>query len=341
MPRDNDFSVLEKFGLTSYEIKLYVTLLENGPMTATAAAAKSSVPQPRIYDTFKNLAEKGFVEMSLDRRRLYKAVDPDVIITQKIDEITKSGAIAKKELKKVLENGSQDNVPSLWVFRRSGAFAEHLGTLIDSSTTEIVLALKKDLIHQLEPRLMNARSRGVVIAVTVYSDEREDASHYDGVFRDIFVKSTNPGSIEMCLTDQKKGIIRVPRSADSQEYSLLVEESEIAHILGFYFYNSIWQRSEYVVIPVQLKEFSFSSIWFACEAAKLFMERGHSLMAYFKGIRDGHRVNVEGPVDHVDIQPGIRNTVYVNTRDGIVSVGGKNMVFEDVLMLESRLVVTD
>lgn len=341
MARDTDFSVLEKFGLTSYEIKLYVTLLQNGPMTATAAAAKSSVPQPRIYDTFRNLAEKGFVEMSLDRRRLYKAVDPDVIITQKIKEISESGAIAKKELKKVLEGGSQDDVPSLWVFRRSGAFAEHLGQLIDSANTEIVLALRKDVVLQLEPKLEEARSRGVVIAISVYSVEKNDPNHYTGAFKDAFIRCTKPGSIEMCLTDQKKGIIRVPRSADSQEYSLLVEESEIAHILGFYFYNSIWQRSDCINTPFHLKEFAFSSIWLACEVAQLYLNKGNKLKVFFKAIMDGAYVDIEGPVDHVEIQPGIRNTIFVNTGDRVVSVGGRNMVFEDAMMIESRLVVTD
>lgn len=341
MSRDVDFSVLEKFGLTSYEVKLYVTLLENGPMTATAAAAKSSVPQPRIYDTFRNLVEKGFVEMSLDKRRLYKAVDPDIIITEKISEITESGKVAKKELKKVLESGSQENIPSLWVFRRSGAFSEHLSSLIDNSATEIVLALKKDTVLELKENLARALSRGVDIVITVYTEEQVVFGNHEETFREIFIKSTDPGSIEMCLSDQKKGIIRVPRSTDSQEYSLLVEESEIAHILGFYFYNSIWQRSSYVNIPLHRNEFVFSSIWFACEVARLFLDRGHRLQAFFTGTRDGEKVELSGPVDHVDIQPGIRNTIYVRVDDRVVSVGGKNMIFEDVMMYNAKLKVID
>ncbi len=341
MAEDTDLSILEKFGLTSYEIKLYVTLLRNGQMTATAAAAKSSVPQPRIYDTFRNLEAKGFVEMSLDKHRLYKAVDPELIITKKLDEITESGNIAKRELKKVLEVGNQDNIPSLWVFRRVGAFSEHLDTLIDSAQTEIVLALRSDIVFKLEQKLAKARSRGVVIAISVYTAEKSDPRDYAGVFKDVFVRYTKPGSIEMCLIDQKKGIIRVPRSEESQEYSLMVEESEIAHILGFYFYNSIWQRSENINAPIHLREYSFSSIWLACEVAKFYIDNGYNLNIYFKAERDGKIVNIEGKVDHVEIQPGLKNTIFVNTGNEIVSVGGKNLVFEDAMMLKSRLVVLE
>lgn len=339
MSGDTGFSILEKFGLTSYESKLYLTLLENGSMTATAAASKSSVPQPRIYDTFRNLTEKGFVEMSLDKHRLYKAIDPDVVITKKINEIRKAGAVAKKELKKILESGSQDDIPSLWVFRRGDAFTEHLSAMIESSTTELVLALKKDLVNQLETLLAEAHSRGVVIAITIYTEEESNSNQYAPLFRNFFMKTTIPGSIEMCLSDQKRGIIRVPRNSGSQEYTLLVEENEIAHILGFYFHNSIWGRSYYINIPDQLKEFSFSSIWFASEVANLLIEKGHDLRAYFKALRNGTQVDIEGKVDHVDIQPGIRNTIFVDTGTEIISIGGKNMVFEDAMMLESRLVV--
>jgi len=70
------FEILSMFGLTPYEIKLYTILLEHGPMKATDAAAASKVPQPRVYDTFKNLIDKGFVNMNLDVKRVYRAVDP-------------------------------------------------------------------------------------------------------------------------------------------------------------------------------------------------------------------------------------------------------------------------
>ena len=326
------FSILEKFGLTPYEIKLYVTLLENGPMTATAAASAASVPQPRVYDTFRNLMDKGFVEMSLEKKRIYKAADPELIINKKISEISESGELAKKELKRLAEIGTPERIPSLWVIRKGGIFLEHLRKIISTSETELVLAIRRDTLVEIAPQLSDAIERGMSVALSLINRGDELEAQERELLSRVFLKNGIEGSIEMCLSDQNKGIVRIPRRSSRPEYCLLVEEDEITHILSYYFYHSIWQPEMHIGIPEGRKKFSFTTIWFACETSNLLMEKGSLLDVEIEGFRDGEPVVVKGKVDHVEMEFGVRNTIFVEHDGHMTTIGGRNMIFEDVMM---------
>lgn len=52
---------LMEIGLSEYEARTYVTLIEHGPMTAKAISDSSSVPYSRIYDVLGELAEDGWI----------------------------------------------------------------------------------------------------------------------------------------------------------------------------------------------------------------------------------------------------------------------------------------
>ena len=64
-------------GLTSYDIKAYIALVENGPLTARDVAAKANIPSSKVYSVLHKLYRLGYVEID-DKRRpeLFYAVSP-------------------------------------------------------------------------------------------------------------------------------------------------------------------------------------------------------------------------------------------------------------------------
>src|SRR3972149_6880047 len=54
---------LRDFGLTEYQARVYLALLDLGPATASQIPAISRVPRTRIYATMQQLHEKGLVEI--------------------------------------------------------------------------------------------------------------------------------------------------------------------------------------------------------------------------------------------------------------------------------------
>ena len=65
---------LMDFGLTEYQARVYLTLLDLGMATASQVPALSRVPRTRIYATMQQLHEKGLVEIVPETPLKYKAV---------------------------------------------------------------------------------------------------------------------------------------------------------------------------------------------------------------------------------------------------------------------------
>ena len=71
---------LEKVGLTSYEIKTFVSLLKNGELTASELSEKSGVPYSKIYEILSMLVEKGWIGSDKSRPTRYFAKSPNTAL---------------------------------------------------------------------------------------------------------------------------------------------------------------------------------------------------------------------------------------------------------------------
>ena len=67
---------MSDFGLTGYEIKGYLTLLEFGPGTASEISENSTVPYSKIYDVLNNLETKGWIEVQQSRPNKFYPKSP-------------------------------------------------------------------------------------------------------------------------------------------------------------------------------------------------------------------------------------------------------------------------
>jgi sugar-specific transcriptional regulator TrmB len=65
---------LEGFGLTEYQARVYLALLDLGTSTASQIPALSRVPRTRIYTTMQALHAKGLVQILPEKPVRYKAV---------------------------------------------------------------------------------------------------------------------------------------------------------------------------------------------------------------------------------------------------------------------------
>jgi sugar-specific transcriptional regulator TrmB len=67
---------LQRVGLTQYEAKVYLALLNTHLSTATKVAEKSGVPRTKIYSVLETLKHKGWVRVYSGVPLLFKAVEP-------------------------------------------------------------------------------------------------------------------------------------------------------------------------------------------------------------------------------------------------------------------------
>ena len=71
---------LAEFGLTNYEAKVYLALLEKKYLSVVEITGISHVPRTRVYDSLRSLELKGLCQMITNKPKLYIAVDPSRLV---------------------------------------------------------------------------------------------------------------------------------------------------------------------------------------------------------------------------------------------------------------------
>src|SRR5207237_7858148 len=71
---------LKEFGLTEYEAKVYVSLVESGTQTASELSRTASIPYSKIYEIVGNLERKGWVETEQGRPSKYYPKAPSTAL---------------------------------------------------------------------------------------------------------------------------------------------------------------------------------------------------------------------------------------------------------------------
>jgi sugar-specific transcriptional regulator TrmB len=73
-----DTEILEDLGLTSTEIKVYITLLESGSSSAGKILEKSKLPNSTLHRDLNSLIEKGLISFIFEgKRKIYQATKPE------------------------------------------------------------------------------------------------------------------------------------------------------------------------------------------------------------------------------------------------------------------------
>lgn len=78
-------SGLQGFGLTEYESRLYIALLENGPSTANQLQYSSRVPRTKVYPAAMQLAKKGVITVIEGKPLRFQAAAPEIFQSAILD----------------------------------------------------------------------------------------------------------------------------------------------------------------------------------------------------------------------------------------------------------------
>lgn len=73
--------ILKDLGLNDNEIKIYITLLNNGPQQTNMISRKSNIHRRNVYDSLDRLIEKGYVAYIKENNvKIYSATNPKHIL---------------------------------------------------------------------------------------------------------------------------------------------------------------------------------------------------------------------------------------------------------------------
>lgn len=332
---DDIFSGLEMFGLSTYEIKVYKTLLLKGPQNSTDIVKNSGIPQPRVYDVFNNLLRKGLVESSqVGRKKVYRAVPVKNALSHHITEMN----AYLEELEKVVKEETQNSIaktPYIWLIENSDKIIDRMKELIVEARNEVILSLRKENLEQLLKTLNNESRRGITVALVLFPDSGEDL--ISRLNPNIVIKKRDGVASEVLIVDRSKGVLNA-ESGGQSNYGLYFEEDEIIHILNYYFYHTIWWPSYYITDFTNSTIRRISTAWLTCEAVSSYKSKGMKVNAKLRLKIGNEEKDLNGEITQISVAPGLRHTFYLKTKNGRISIGGKTARFEDARLLYGVLI---
>lgn len=128
---------LKKIGLNEYEARAYITLVGLREATAREILETGGIPQGRIYDVLKELAQKGYVEIQGGTPAYYRAVDPSDVIQNLGHEYTQ---LIQRSLDTLKNLHIDTPAPyPVWVISNDTAIVNRIFTLIKNVDKELIV----------------------------------------------------------------------------------------------------------------------------------------------------------------------------------------------------------
>ncbi len=170
---------LEVFGLSSYESRVYLSLLSSGIRTAKEISSESKIPFGRIYDVLSSLEDKGLVDKQESRPKKFVAKDPKSTLSNlltiknlELESLTQKAVLVEEKLTKLHTIKPEESL--FWSValgeKAIGQYIEKLSETKKELNTIVNLRVasrmpQKDIIMTLIDTITILNSRGVSIKI--------------------------------------------------------------------------------------------------------------------------------------------------------------------------------
>uniref|UniRef100_UPI0025FBF5B6 TrmB family transcriptional regulator n=1 Tax=Thermococcus sp. TaxID=35749 RepID=UPI0025FBF5B6 len=157
---------LKEFGLNEYEVRAYLALIKNGPLTAGELAALSGVPQPRIYDVVRTLMAKGFVITSQGRPKRVIPLSPDRVM----EAIKRRYDDKIEHLKAALEElyTPHGEIGSVVVVKSRITLEEYIKRAVENARFHLSMAMPTEILEKFKEDIKKKRDPSVSVNLFVY-----------------------------------------------------------------------------------------------------------------------------------------------------------------------------
>jgi sugar-specific transcriptional regulator TrmB len=168
---DKTRRVLQDLGLTDYEIKVYLVLLDNPGSQASDAGRLAGVPVSKIYEVLSNLERKGWVESQQSKRptRYFPKSPSTALQAVRIRlerELKSNEEYLLHELMPRYSRKETQERPEIWIVRGEYNILAKVQETIDRCKKEILVVVPSalnEVIDLVIPALAEIRNSGVTV----------------------------------------------------------------------------------------------------------------------------------------------------------------------------------
>lgn len=242
---------LREIGLTEYELRVYLSLIERGVMTANELSQHSGVPYSKIYEVLNSLERKGWIEAEHGRPSKYYPKAPiEALEATKIqieDRIKTWEKKVAEELQPIYEKRELREKPDIWILRGEHNIMAKIQEMIEKASSELMIAIPsfaKNLAGRYAQQILSKQQKADVRIMLMVTKDFEES-----------------------IIKLLKGFVEVKVREDMFGGGVIADGREVLLILGEEKPNLvIW--SDYVGL-VKLARDYFQHLWSSSAPAKL------------------------------------------------------------------------
>lgn len=241
---------LKSVGISEYEAKVYLALLINGPMTGNEIHRASGVPHGKTYSALEKLEAKGFINVIAERPKVFKPVDPSIVVKDALENKLKKAQELFKNLPEKLESIKRTRLKEEPISEKIQFISEESPAMFN----KIYRTAKKRLrrIHTYEERhYERARitdklvKKGVRVQFLVTKITEQGLKWMKEDLKiGIEVKYYPVENLRVNLKDDSEVIITILNPKNPKDRIYLYAQSEgLAKAMGFYF-DYLWEKAK-------------------------------------------------------------------------------------------------
>ncbi|MFC5135115.1 MULTISPECIES: HTH-type sugar sensing transcriptional regulator TrmB [Haloferacaceae] len=322
----------DRFNLGEYEIDAYLAVLEHGELTASEIADRTEIPQPRVYDTVRSLADRGLVELRESRPMKIVAVDPD----DAFDELRSSFTEMVDELEARYTAPTRETEAVSLVKSRS-TILRYLEEVITGAEYELAVSLTPDLLRRFREELKRKVENGVSVELLVTPTSRApDPEEFDYLDVATIARARRGITTPVLAVGDGEYSVYATQDAlrdDRERYGVIFNRSALGFLVSGFFGTVLWTTAETLASNGKARPFPrrYASIRRAVKDVREF--DGDRFYATVEGrdIETGRSVTVRGRVVDVAFEDTEEvASLVVETDDGPVEIGGRVAALEDV-----------
>lgn len=175
MQNDNLAISLGELGLSKYEARAYIALLNRGPLSASELAYYSNLPRTKVYATLTKLAKKKLAVITRDKPVICSAITPEDAFSELVVSQTNRVEGMKnlvEKLQKISEEGKKPQAAEerRYLVLTPEAVLNMLAELFSTAKSTVASALDAwgvRLINQCKDSLAKALTNRVEIKILV------------------------------------------------------------------------------------------------------------------------------------------------------------------------------
>lgn len=299
-------AALQSAGVTQYEADAYIAVLERGSAAATEIADASGVPQARIYDVLRNLADKGYVETYQEGTLQARANDISVVQND-LDDYAETISTAAEEIE---ERWTQPDVQEskISVVTQPQTVYDRARSWIEDAEREIEISATPSQFRELRASLVDAVDRGVVTKLTLTPEWSEDESSISTAVDEIKGAVTEARQRDMhtpfLVVIDRNYACFAPESSlpTTSQYGVFVSDYSLSRVFYWFFQTALWDTWDVVYSDrTDTLPAVYSNIRECLQHITPAFEDGHRVVLSVSGhdVESGESVEVTGEVTNL------------------------------------------